>query len=326
MALEELTEQSTTDEVKEYAAQVVEEVVQERAGEKGDARITAEHADNEHKETTPVEPGGKADDAKGEVEAGEESKSWLDDDVKAEAAAYGIEESELADFASREEFDRAVRLFSKRALAAGQKALTEETGRNEKGQFVKKTEPKAEPKAEEKSKAQDGRYEIKLDKATYDEPLVDELTGIRDHYQARYEELEMRFKALEERFLEADAKAEEDRFDSAIDKFDMPKLFGVTGKETPDELKKREAVMAQVQVLKAGFRTFGRDVEIEALVRQAAPMVFSSEFDKHNLKHRTRKISRQSNGRQGGGATRPQDPREDPRDEADRLYRELAGA
>jgi hypothetical protein len=55
-------------------------------------------------------------------------------------------------------------------------------------------------------------------------------------------------------------------------------------------------------------------------------MVFAEDLGKKDLKNRTRKISRQSNGRQGGGATRPQDPREDPRDEADRLYKELAGA
>jgi hypothetical protein len=182
------------------------------------------------------------------------------------------------------------------------------------------------PKAEAKAAVADGRYEIKLDKAVYDEPLVDEITGLRDHYQSRYDELETRFKTLEERFIESDAMAQEQQFDSAIDKLDMPKLFGVTGKETPDELKKREEVMAQARVLQAGYRTFGRNVELRSLVGRAAPMVFSSEFQKHNLKNHTRKITRQSNGRQGGGATRPQDPREDPRDAADRLYKEMERA
>jgi hypothetical protein len=69
----------------------------------------------------------------------------------------------------------------------------------------------------------------------------------------------------------------------------------------------------------------GRDVDLESLVARVAPMVFAEDFDKQKLKSRTRKISKQSNGRQGGGATRPQDPREDPRDEADRIYKELEG-
>jgi hypothetical protein len=60
----------------------------------------------------------------------------------------------------------------------------------------------------------------------------------------------------------------------------------------------------------------------ELLVNRVARMVFANELGKKELKQRTRKISKQSNGRQGGGATRPQDPREDPRDYFDRLYRE----
>src|SRR5512139_821721 len=101
MAEAEITEQSTADDVKEYAEQVVQDVVAERAGEqKGDAQITAEHANND--DQTPKTPVAKSD----ETEEAGESKSWLDDDAKAEAAAYGIEESELDDFASREELDR----------------------------------------------------------------------------------------------------------------------------------------------------------------------------------------------------------------------------
>lgn len=341
MALAELTAESTKEQISEYVEQVVAEDAALRAGtekreEKGDARITSEHADNVHKEIPAEEKSGsksaksqdKAESAKAEESGDEESSAeWLDEDLKAEVAAYGIEESELADFASREEIERAMRIFDKSALAAGRKALAEsETGRNEKGQFLKKAEPKAVPKAEEKSESTDGKYEPKLDKAVYDEEIVNEFTRMRDHYESRREELETRFKALEDRFIESDAKAEEQQFDSAIDKLDMPKLFGITGKETPAELKKREEVMAQAKVLQAGYRTFGRNVEMGSLVSRAAPMVFSSEFDKHNLKNRTRKISKQSNGRQGGGATRPQDPREDPREEADRLYKELERA
>jgi hypothetical protein len=333
MALAELTETSTREEINAYVEQVVEEVAEDRAGTepepKSDARIAVEHANNEHKpekaKEIPAEgkSGSKPAKAEAKAESGdEESDSWMDDDLKAEVAAYGIEESELADFASREELERAMRLFDKSALVAGKKALAEaeqaETGRNEKGQFLKKEAAPA-AKTEGKPAVADGKYEIKLSKDVYDEAIVDEITGIRDHYDSRLERLEARL-------LEVDAQAQETEFDSAIDKLDMPKLFGVTGKETPAELKKREEVMAQAMVLKAGYKTFGRDVEMGTLVSRAAPMVFSSEFDKHNLKNRTRKISKQSNGRQGGGATRPQDPREDPREEADRRYKELAGS
>lgn len=323
MALEEITEQSTSDEISEYADQVVKEVEAERAGEKGDAQITAEHADNEHREIKPtVEK--KSDAGEESAEKEDDSRDWLDDDLKGEVAAYGIEEAELADFASREELERAMRLFDKSALTAGRKALAEDgekaSGRNAKGQFEKKTEPAA--KAEEKSTVKDGNDQLsERFRAEYDDVIV----GVIDKIHERYEPLINRLEALEARIVEADARAEEQGFDSAIDKLDMPKLFGTTGKESAEELKRREEVMVQARVLQAGYRSFGKNVEIPSLVGRAAPMVFSSDFEKQKLKNHTRKITRQSNSRQGGGATRPQDPREDPRDAADRLYREMAG-
>ena len=335
MELEDINADSTADDVKDYARQVAKEVEAERAGqkpdEKGDAQIVAEHADNEHKETTAETKSGSeaAKPAKGEGEKVDESgeksdtskDAWFDEDLKAEVAAYGIEESELADFASREELERALRLFDKSALEAGRKALAETegkgeaTGRNEKGQFAK-VEQKETPKSES---LKEGAYEIKLNKEVYDEEIVGEFTRLRDHYESRLD-------AMESRFLEADAKAEEHRFDAAIDKLNMPELFGKTGSESKKELEIRSAVLQEVKTYLLGRNMLGRPMELDdASVSRMARALYSEEFGKKDLKTRTRKISKQSNGRQGGGATRPQDPREDPRDEADRLYKELAG-
>lgn len=337
MAVAELNEQSTTEEVSEYVEQVVEDVKAERAGEKDDARIAAEHADNEHK--TPVAEKKSGDDAanvetdKGE-KAGESSPAtdksgWLDDDVKAEVAAYGIEESELADFASREELDRALRLFDKSALEAGRKALAKaddegEQGRNAKGQFEKKPPPKSEqPKGETK----EGSYEIKLSKDVYDEELVGELTRMRDHYESRLEAYESRFAAMEDRFATADAAAEEKHFDSLVDSLGHADLFGKSDQENSKQLQRRKDLHLAVKAQMLGLAQLGRPTELsESLVNRVARMVFAEDLGKKDLKTRTAKITRQSNSRQGGGATRPQDPREDPRDEADRLYKELERA
>jgi len=339
----ELNEQSTKEEVQAYVKQVVDEVKQERAGEqKTDAQITSEQAGKPAQDKIPAETKSGSDTAidgedttevndQGE-ELGEESESqdWLTDDLKAEAAAFGISESDISDFASREELERALRFFDKSALEAGRKALAETESesekaqtRNDKGQFAKKEEPKTEPPVK-----REGQYEFKTD--IYDEDLESDLKGLRDHYDSRLAEMEQRLLASEERllaseerFAEAEAVLEAQQFDAAIDALNMPKLFGTTDSETPEELKRREDVLAQAKVLQAGYRSFGRNVEIDALVSRAAPMVFASEFDRQKLKEKTRKISKQSNGRQGGGATRPQDPSENPRDKFDRLYREL---
>jgi hypothetical protein len=92
-------------------------------------------------------------------------------------------------------------------------------------------------------------------------------------------------------------------------------------------VERREDLLVAVKAQQIGLQQLGRPTELnELLVNRVARMVFAGELGKKDLKQRTRKISKQSNGRQGGGATRPQDPREDPRDHFDRLYRELERA
>lgn len=346
MATVELSDLSSKEEIAAYADQVVKEVREERAGEKSekkpDAQIVSETAGKPAHDKTPAEKDSGSDTApKGEDTAeaegqgddtGNEDSSWLDEDLKAEATAFGIDESELADFTSREELERALRLFDKSALEAGRKALAESDGegdkatvRNEKGQFAKKDEPKAEPPAK-----RDGQYEFKLNTDTiWDEEAAKDLTtaisGLRDHYDSRLALLEERLLASEARFEEADAIAKERHFDNLVDSLGHADLFGKTDKETPKEKERRTDLFVEVETYLKGREVLGRPTELtEAVVNRVARSLFADELGKKELKQRTRKISKQSNGRQGGGATRPQDPREDPRDEADRLYRELS--
>ena len=348
MSIAEINESSSTEDIAAYAEQVASEVEAERAGDttepKSDAQITSEHTNNEHKEP-PAEdkPGSEA--AEVDTDEGDDTtmvddqsdddsgeQSWIDDDVKAEVAAYGIEEADLADFANREELDKFVRFLDKRALAAGREALAEAEGdsdtqdpvRNEKGQFTSKGEENKEPPTPPEPR--DGQYEVKLDKEVYDEDVVEEFTRMRDHYESRLSDLESRIADSQAYYEEATAQALEQRFDSAVDALNMPKLFGSTGKESKQELERRQDLMVQAKAHQLGLKQLtGRVVDLDELVARVAPMAFAEEFDKQKLKTRTRKISKQSNSRQGGGATRPSDPREDPRDAADRLYKELEG-
>jgi len=269
MALAELTEQSTSDEVQEYAAQVVKDVEAERVGQKSDAQITNEHADNEHKperaKETLAEKKSGEESAEGE-KAGEES--WFDEDLKAEVAALGLEESELADFASREELERALRLFDKKALEAGRKAMAEAEGksdegkpRNERGQFEKK-EPKADQKPAE---GKEGRYEISPKfKESFDEDMVGELTRLRDHYESRLDAYESRFAAMEDRLTAADAAAEEKHFDSLVDSLGHTDLFGKTDAEDAKQLERRKDLHVAVKAQMLGLAQLGRPTELSA--------------------------------------------------------------
>lgn len=328
--LNEATPDTPSEDIAAYAKAVVEEVAAERQGEpekKSDAQITSEQAGirqpSETRETTAEDKSGSNTASEGE-DTGDDSglPEWMTDDVKAEAAAYGFDESELADFASREELNRALKLFDKAALEAGRKALAEgeeETpNRNEKGQFVKKEEPKADQSKEETP--MDGRYQVALDPEIYDESIINEFTRMRDHYESRLE-------TLESYFAEASASAEEQRFDSFIDSLGHADLFGTTGKESPQELERRRDLNVAVKAQMIGLAKLGRPTEMtQQLIERVANMTFGEQLTKKRLKQQTSKISRQSQLRQGGSPTKPLPPRDDPREAADRLYRELAGS
>lgn len=323
-SLSEVTPDTSSDDIKAYAAQVIQEVTAERAGEqKSDAQITNEHADTpqpgDKPTKTPAEgkSGSNTAHDEGEVSGAAEGPEWLTDDVKAEATAYGIDETELSGFASREEFDRALRLFDKSALEAGRKAMAEGQTRNERGQFAKKDESKADQPKEETPK--DGRYQVSLNPDLYDEEIISEFARMRDFYESR-------LSPLEAYVSDVMAKAEEQRFDSLVDSLGHADLFGTTGKESEKELERRKDLNVAVNAQLIGLAQLGRPAEMSPqLISRVANMVFGDELGKKLLKQQTRKISRQSDGRLGGSPTKPTPPSDDPREAAERRFREMSG-
>jgi len=324
--LNDVTPDTSSDDIKAYAEQVINEAKADRAGEskpegKSDAEIVNSTSQpSVNTKETPAEDKSGSNTAHDEGEKSgtvAEGQEWLTDDVKAEAAVYGINESEIADFASREELDRALRLFDKTALEAGRKAMAEGEAatRNEKGQFVKKEEPKADP-PKEQSPA-DGRYQVALNPEAWDDELVSEFNRMRDHYESR-------FAALESRFAEAEA---EQKFDSLVDSLGHADLFGTTGKETEEELQRRRDLNVNVNAHMIGLAKLGRPTEMsQQLISRVANMTFGDQIQKKLLKQKTRNIARQSNSRLGGSPTKPIPPSDNPRDRAERLYREMSGS
>ena len=318
MAEDELNENMSSDEVQAYAESVIQEVEEERQGEaKSDAAIVV---DTSAPVKTPVEKKSDSESAEAESQSEEASDTpkvakWVTDDVKAEMTTYGIDESDLSDFANREEFDRALRLLDKAAIQSGRKALADEgeATRNEKGQFVKKDEP--DEAGEETPKRE--RYEVQLNKDLYDEEIIDEFSRMRDYYESRLE-------AMDSRFAEVNTVAQEEQFDRYVDSLGATDLFGKTGQETEQELERRRDLHVAVNAQTIGLEKLGRPTEItEKLVARVADMVFAEELSKKRLKQQTAKISKQSQLRMGGSPTKPQPPSGDPRADADRLYKEL---
>lgn len=316
----DLNENMTSEDIKSYADTLVKEIEQERQGDrKSDAEIVASTSQPTKTTAEPNSGSQSAEvDDQGEESSQATAPEWLTDDVKAEVAAYGIEESDLSDFASREELDRVLRLLDKTALESGRKALAESekpTTRNEKGQFTKQEESAPELPGEQSTRAD--RYEVSLSKDLFDEEIIDEFTKMRDYYESR-------LQSVEARFQEVSIQSEEQRFDNIVDSLGHADLFGKTGKESEKELERRKDLMVAVKAQTIGLERLGRPAEMtDQLVARVANMVFADEFAKKRLKQQTAKISKQSNLRMGGSPTKPQPLSEDPREAADRLYREL---
>lgn len=321
--LNEVDANTTSEEIAAYAEQVAKEIESDRQGDnKSDAEITNSQADLDQTENnkTSVEENSDDETTKEGEESGNKSVStkWITEKVKAEAAAYGLSESDLADFSSREELDKALRLFDKTALESGRKALASSengTDRNEKGQFVKKEEKPDDSKEPPKN----GRYEVSLSPDVYDENLISEFNRMRDHYESRLE-------VLESHFAESSAKAEEQKFDSFVDSLGHPDLFGTTGKESVKELERRKDLMVNVRAHLIGLQLLGRPTEMsKELINRVVNMTFAEEIGKKLLKQKTAKVAKQSDGRLGGSPTKPLPPSDNPRDHFDRMYKQLAG-
>ena len=317
---EELNENMTSEEIASYADSMVSQIKQERlGGEKSDASVVNSTAGSKPSKDSAVNDTPVVDDDRDSATDGEttgkseSSPSWVTDDVKAEVAAYGIGDDELLDFQSREELDRALRLIDKRAMKAGQDEVVKDDSppRDESGKFAKKEDAKPEDDSSSSG------YNVELSPDLYDDEIISEFSRMKDYYESR-------LQAIESRFVEAAADAEEQSFDRIVDSLGHSDLFGKTGKESKDELERRRELNVAVKAQVIGLQKLGHSADLnDRLVARVANMVFADELGKKRLKQQTSKIMKQSNLRQGGTSVRPTQASEDPREEADRLYREM---
>lgn len=322
----ELKDNATHEDIQKYVDDLVANVQKDQQGdgepkqEKSDSEKAASDSDKPTGDMTAEQPSGSDESAESPPkDDGEETgeENVIDDKLKAEATAYGITEKDLEQFTSREELERALRLFDRSVMEAGRKAMAEGATENKPETGKLPVEQDKTEAKEEHTPPPDGRYEVTLDKNVYDEEIIGEFTRMRDHYEER-------LRGLEEHFLEAQAKAEEQVFDRLVDGLEHSDLFGVTGKENDQQLENRRNLLVAVKQWQVGLEQFGRAGDMdEQMIRNMARMQFAEQFDKRLIKNHTRRISKQSNGRQGGGATRPTEQPMDIREEMRQLYKEL---
>lgn len=323
----ELNEESTKEDIDA----AVDQIIADRAGEGGngegdspngenspngdnDSPTDGEQLGNGKAVTEREENTADTDDKSGSEDGDEKTADWRKEAV-ADVAAYGLGEEDIAEFQSREELDRALKLYD-RQMDSERKKVRDSEGEDKGG---KDQESSEKPK---KGDA-DGKFEIRLDKDVYDDELVEEFTRMRDHYESQIASMDERFAALEERFAEADAQVAEERFDRAVDDLGFAKLFGKTGEESKTELERRQQLFEHVQVEQEVMARLGREVDYGSLVTRVARALFPDDWEKKLIQNHTRKISRQTDKRQGGGATRPTDPPQTVREEMRQYYKEL---
>jgi len=321
----ELTEESTHEDIEAAVDQIIadqngDESVSEAeetsdAEKLGSGKAVTERdpeTDQSTNRTLSASTNPKKEDKSGE----EESADWRDE-AKAEASAYGFSEEDIADFETREELDRALKLFERQVDVERDKLKSE--GEEDKGG----KEPKGEAAPKEPTENQSGRYEVRLDPDIYDDEIIEEFNSLRDHYESQVEAYESRLEVLESRFADADAQAAEERFDRSVDSLQFSQLFGKTGEESAAELQRRADLHDHVQVELEVMERMGRTVDQDALVERVARSLFPEEYDKRLIKNHTRKVSSQANSRLGGAQTRPTDPPQTLEEEMRQYYKEL---
>jgi hypothetical protein len=298
----------------------------------------------DEKAVSTAESAAVEEDSGGEEESG--GQEWLTDDLKAEAAAMGIEEAELSDFAGREELDRAMRVLHRGFVKEGRKAFKEDED-EEEDEDAKEREAEEEEKpvqrkrSVERSRGSDGKfkpsrekaeeaseeepgYKVSLSADEYDEEVVKEFEALRDYYASQIKALGERFSRLERAEEDRELAAHQSRFDALVDGLGHGDLFGETDKESEAQLENRRRLYDAQKYLLAGLHAHGVRASLDkTLLNRVLRMEFSEQLSKKDRQSFTRKISRQSEKRMGGAGPKPTDQRRTVMEEMEELYERL---
>jgi hypothetical protein len=273
----------------------------------------------------------KDDDGEDSAEEEEAGQDWLDDDLRAEVSAMGIEGELLSEFSSREELDKALKLLDLAAMKAGRAAVEPrgdeepadkgKTGRKHRadGTFAPADEEKqADPKP--------GDFKLDLDPEEYGEGLVTQVKALHDHFASKLNAAEERAARLEQAWQSQQTLVFEERFDSVVESLGHSDLFGETGKETPAQMANRQKLMGEYLPYEIGLRAQGRNPVLgRSLVDRVCRMAFADHLSKKERKALTKKISKQSALKGGdAGGKGPETP-ESRKERFRRMYKEMGG-
>jgi len=256
-------------------------------------------------EDVPVEP----EPTEPEPTDGEPPTTWVDDETREVASSYGISNADLEDFGSKEEFERATRLFDRQLLAGEQKPAAP----------VAPAPPKPEPQVPLEAptaEEQVGKLDVKkYQDAGYDEDTV---ALVRAH-NAMLERVEELNKAQAQ--VEEARHAEEDRqaimgFHEAMDALDERRYGRAERGLKSEQDANREKVYNQTVALHNGMQAhaerLGRQLEPiswAALTKRAERLVFGDEIIAEEKRQYQERVAAQARKRRPApGRARPVAP------------------
>jgi hypothetical protein len=346
----ELPDDATSEQIHEYVDTLVEN---EGKTEDGGDDAGDETPDTETNETPSGEDEPDRDEPAGDEESavsddGEEAAqddsqedSWIDDDVRGLASAFGVTDEELSGFTGRDELERALALFDSRVMQAGDAPPAQQPGQEVQGEsqterhatdpnrradgtFLPAEQRQAEQRQADQRQAEQKPFKLELDPEEYGEKLPGELGRLQEHYESQLQSL--RQEVTEIRQTEQ-ARADEvytQQFDAAVDSLGQSELFGATGKETPQQMANRQKLEAEFQVRQELFGRSGRQIELGTpVLGYIARVAFSDHFFKQQRKDLTRKVSSQAALKMGSSVSKPNDPKPSVMEEMEELYKEL---
>lgn len=271
-------------------------------------------------EETPAAGDAAKPDKKGEgegkLESDDDDAEWLDDAVREYATARGITDEELSEFATREEFDRALRIADRRAYEDGKAALKQAERKDEPPRAEREEERKAPPKQPSDPLADIAK--IKLGEE-FDEELAKRFNQFVDASAATIGDLRARLEQFEQQGRRQAADDIRRQAAESIHALGFSELFGKSGeKPTKEQSANLEKAIDAHFVHAQGLLSRGQFVApTPEFLRAAVHLAFGDQLTKLEQKRITEKLRKQSARRTGGSAAKPL-PKEPPANESQR--------
>jgi len=240
---------------------------------------------------------------------------WLDAELRDLAVTIGVPEATLAEFQSRDELERTLKILDAKALAAGRQQLSQAPGgQQQAGQNSAESKPAAptpEPvkplaKAESQPAWDSSKYLLADE---YDDGVVKPHNEFVQAVDARIAMLEAKLAQAERSGQQQQAQGVIQQFESIVDQLGHPELFGMAGQRSTEQAANVAKVWDHHRAHVLGLISQGRQGRTDkAFVSRAAQAEFGEHFTKSAQQQVTRKLKEQSHRIMGGPAGKPVKP------------------